>query len=140
MQSDTEAREAHDREESSAWSAARSRTQRWVPVLAVASVAITAVVTAVMVTQGDTANFDADGLARATKAQGAAPVCRDCGFVESVVALEDLPTTSAGGFRLRIRMDDGSVRTVEQPAALVMGARVMVDGGSARPIGRAVPG
>ena len=47
--------------------------------------------------------------ARGTTAQSAA--CASCGVVESVHTVE------AGGFRVRIRMDDGSRRTFSQPVA-----------------------
>ena len=63
----------------------------------------------------------------ATKAMGAAPGCDNCGVVEAVVAAR-----AGEGFQMRIRMDDGSLRTVEQRGALAAGTRVVVEGGSVR--------
>ena len=54
------------------------------------------------------------------------------GVVESVVAL-DRARDAPVGYRMRIRMDDGSVRTVEQLGALAAGSRVVVAGDSVRP-------
>lgn len=66
-----------------------------------------------------------DGAARI--AMGAAGACERCGVVESV------QTAEAGqSFQMRIRMDDGSVRTLEQRGALAAGTRVVVNGGSVR--------
>jgi hypothetical protein len=66
-----------------------------------------------------------------TKALGAGPACRNCGVVESVA----LPSRQ-GAFQMRIRMDDGTLRTVEQRDAVAAGSRVLVEGGSVR----AMPG
>lgn len=54
--------------------------------------------------------------------------CTECGVVEAVVP----PGPETTAWRLRIRMDDGTTRTVEQRGALAAGARVMVAGGSIR--------
>lgn len=62
-----------------------------------------------------------------TRAMGAAPACERCGVVESVQA-----ASPGHSFQMRIRMDDGSVRTLEQRGALAAGTRVVVDGGSVR--------
>jgi hypothetical protein len=64
---------------------------------------------------------------RAAHAMGAAPACERCGVVESVAA-----ATPGQSFQMRIRMDDGSMRTLEQRGALAAGTRVVVDGGSVR--------
>lgn len=58
---------------------------------------------------------------------GNAPVCEKCGVVEAVLAAKP-----GDRFQMRIRMDDGSLRTVEQRGALAAGTRVVVDGGSVR--------
>ncbi|MDP3762297.1 MAG: hypothetical protein Q8R01_17470 [Ramlibacter sp.] len=63
----------------------------------------------------------------ATRAMGAAPACNECGVVETVVAARP-----GEGFQMRIRMDDGSLRTVEQRGALAAGTRVVVNGASVR--------
>jgi len=62
-----------------------------------------------------------------TRAMGAAPACNECGVVEAVVA-----AGPGEGFQMRIRMDDGSLRTVQQRGALAAGTRVVVDGGAVR--------
>jgi hypothetical protein len=38
------------------------------------------------------------------------------------------------GFQMHIRMDDGSVRTVQHRGALAAGSRVAVEGGKLRPV------
>jgi len=62
-----------------------------------------------------------------TSAMGSASSCEKCGVVESVLAAKPGDT-----FQMRIRMDDGSLRTVEQRGALAAGTRVVVEGGSVR--------
>jgi hypothetical protein len=62
-----------------------------------------------------------------TSAMGSAPVCEKCGVVETVLAAKPGDT-----FQMRIRMDDGSLRTVEQRGALAAGTRVVVEGSSVR--------
>jgi hypothetical protein len=64
----------------------------------------------------------------ATNAMGAAPVCRDCGVVQIVVAVYEHGEPRPNGFQMHIRMDDGRIRTVQQRGALAAGSRVMVDG------------
>ena len=126
-----------------------SRRDRWdeasarIPAIAVVVVAVTAVVTAVMVTQTDRQRVEAQarvigGSDAAARAQGASPACSDCGVVEWVVALERPAEERTPAYQMLIRMDDGSLRTVEQHGALAAGSRVVVAGGAARPIG--VPG
>lgn len=61
-------------------------------------------------------------------AMGSAPACEQCGVVETVLAAEK----PGEGFQMRIRMDDGSVRMVEQRGALAAGTRVVVQGGAVR--------
>jgi ferric-dicitrate binding protein FerR (iron transport regulator) len=120
-----------------------TRGQILVPALAVLAVVVAALAAAVMSKRGDmpgeqmaAAPAARQEVVRApplkpqartgTSAMGAAPACRTCGVVESVVA-------SAGkGFQMRIRMDDGSLRTVEQRGALAAGTRVVVDGASVK--------
>jgi hypothetical protein len=60
-------------------------------------------------------------------ALGAGPACLNCGVVESVA-----PGSRQGAFQLRIRMDDGSLRTIEQRGAVAAGSRVLLEGGSLR--------
>jgi hypothetical protein len=62
-----------------------------------------------------------------TNALGAAAACRNCGVVESVAMLD-----RQEGYRMRIRMDDGTVRTIAQRGALPAGSRVLLDGNSVR--------
>lgn len=63
----------------------------------------------------------------ASNALGAGPSCPNCGVVESVVVVNQ-----PSRYQLRIRMDDGTVRTVEQRSALAAGSRVLLEGGSVR--------
>ena len=73
--------------------------------------------------------------------QRAGPACRDCGVIESVVALVPRAQDDAMAYQMRIRMDDGSVRTVKQRGALATGSRVTVANGSVRSVpGRSDPG
>lgn len=73
--------------------------------------------------------------------QRAGPACRDCGVIESVVALPPRAQDDAMAYQMRIRMDDGSVRTVKQRGALATGSRVTVADGSVRSVsGRPQPG
>ena len=72
---------------------------------------------------------------------GTDAACSACGVIESVVALEPRAQDEPVAYQMRIRMDDGSLRTVEQRDALATGSRVMVAGGSVRPVpGRPGPG
>ena len=66
------------------------------------------------------------GAAIASKVLGAGPPCANCGVVESV------GVDQHGGFQMRIRMDDGSLRTVEQRGAVAAGSRVVLEAGSVR--------
>lgn len=68
----------------------------------------------------------------ATSTMGAAPACRNCGVVETVVAVHGYADPKASGYQMHIRMDDGSVRTVEQRGALAAGSRVVVDRATVR--------
>jgi hypothetical protein len=68
----------------------------------------------------------------AGSALGAGTACRNCGVVEMVVAIHGHAKPKASGYQMHIRMDDGSVRTVEQRGALAAGSRVMVEGASVR--------
>lgn len=61
-----------------------------------------------------------------TRTMGAGSACQSCGVVESVAAAPDK------GFQMRIRMDDGSLRTMEQRGALPAGSRVIVEGAGLR--------
>jgi hypothetical protein len=54
--------------------------------------------------------------------------CPTCGVVEAVSVQQDHAT-----FQLRVRMSDGSLRTLEQNTPVVAGSRVVVEGGVARP-------
>ena len=65
--------------------------------------------------------------ADAAGALGAGPACDSCGVVESVAMVNQ-----SGTFQMRIRMDDGTLRTVEQRGAVAAGSRVLVEGGSVR--------
>lgn len=68
----------------------------------------------------------------ASKATGSNSACAKCGVVETVVAVHGYAQPQASGYQMHIRMDDGSVRTVEQRGALAAGSRVIVERGSVR--------
>lgn len=72
----------------------------------------------------------APGAAR--DAMGAAAGCGNCGVVQQVVAVHGYAQPTAGGYLMHIRMDDGSVRAVQQRGALAAGSRVIVERGSVR--------
>ena len=142
------------------WLGALRRAERWVPTLAVALVAVTAVATALMSSRfdesvatqevetpadpahvvqapplkGSTAAGAAvpDAVRAATATMGGTRACRNCGVVEMVVAVHGHAQPRASGYQMHIRMDDGSVRTVEQRGALAAGSRVVVDRNAVR--------
>lgn len=131
-------------------SRASQRREGVVSGLAVAAVAIAALLAAVMHTRPE-GRSDGPRLALAAAAVVQAPplagrsevvaACAECGVVEAVVPLVRSTTESVTGWQLRIRMDDGSLRTVEQHGALAAGSRVTVAGGSIRVLpNRAGPG
>ncbi|MDB5871726.1 MAG: hypothetical protein JWQ07_1168 [Ramlibacter sp.] len=118
--------------------------QALAPTLAVMAVAIAALAAAMMTrhTQAPPDHRAAAQSAQQAVAQepspvvtapplntmGAGPACQTCGTVESVVAA-DAPNKN---YRMRIRMDGGSFRTVEQRGALAAGSRVVLDGATVR--------
>ena len=125
-----------------------------VPAMTVAAIAIIALTAAVMVKRGDTAQTrevaqqqkpatpvaDANVVqapplkAPDTKAMGGAPACKECGVVQVVVAVFDRGGTEPRAYQMHVRMDDGTVRMVEQRGALAAGSRVVVDGDSLKPM------
>lgn len=116
--------------------------ERVVTVLAVGGVALAAVLAAATHAPRDV-RADAPRAARggtgvvqalplASQADHVAPACAECGVVEAVVPLGPPVAAPGTAWQMRIRMDDGSVRTVEQRGALAAGSRVLVAGGSAR--------
>ena len=60
--------------------------------------------------------------------------CADCGVVESVAV-----TNGHQAYELRVRMSDGSTRTLQQVEPVAAGAQVRVQGGVARPVPDARP-
>jgi hypothetical protein len=104
--------------------------ERLVPAFAVVTVVVTALLATLMVTrfeQEADSGRAAVSLVPRANGMGASPACGNCGVVESVAA-----SNQHGGYRLRIRMDDGTVRTVEQRGSLPAGSRVLLEGGSVR--------
>ncbi len=107
------------------------------PTIAVLAVAVAALAAAVMSMRPEAEASAGRPLAAASATEvvrapplnrmGAAPACRACGVVESVAAVK-----GAKGFQMRIRMDDGSLRTVEQRGAMAAGTRVVVEGGAVK--------
>jgi hypothetical protein len=65
-------------------------------------------------------------------AMGAAPACGNCGVVQLVVAVYEYGQPQPDGYQMHIRMDDGTVRTVQQRGALAAGSRVLLDGETVR--------
>ncbi|MEO5669416.1 MAG: hypothetical protein ABIR26_01890 [Ramlibacter sp.] len=127
--------------------------RKWIPALAVAAVALTAVLAAVMVDpagahdEGALAEAPATMLKTggqdvvkapplATRTMGADAACANCGVVESVVAVEGVAfgQRQTVGYLMQIRMDDGSRRLVEHRGAMAAGSRVLVEGGSLRSV------
>lgn len=131
-----------------------TRRETLVPALAVAAVAVGAVAAAVMVQRTETQvqqQVAADASRRpepaqsrevvrapplkaATQAMGGPAACRSCGVVQTVVAVYEEGGKKPRAYQMHIRMDDGTVRTVEQRGALAAGSRVVVDGQSVRPM------
>jgi hypothetical protein len=129
-----------------------SRGETLVPALAVVAVAVVAVAAAVMARRDEAAPqpqfaqqatrpvaaaevVHAPPLAEPdTRAMGSARGCRDCGVVQMVVAVYDHGRKQPRAFQMHVRMDDGSLRTVEQRGALAAGSRVVVDGSTVRPM------
>ena len=125
----------------------------FVPTVAVSAVAAMAIVAAVMVKRTEIPEqltADARALpsstvktdvvtappltAPDTRSMGAAAACTTCGVVQTVVAVYDQGKSAPRAYQMHIRMDDGSVRTVEHRGALAAGSRVKVDGGDVRPV------
>ena len=65
-----------------------------------------------------------------------AGVCRSCGTVERVQAVQAGAASLRAGFQVRVRMDDGSVRSFTTPTAPTPGAEVRVEGESYRVLPR----
>jgi hypothetical protein len=65
---------------------------------------------------------------------GGGAACKTCGVVQTVVAVYDEGGKKPRGFQMHIRMDDGSLRTVEQRGALAAGSRVLVEGDALKPM------
>ena len=124
-----------------------------VPVLAVAAVAVVAVAAAVMVKRADddapreaalepgrpaatqqAEVVTAPPLRSSAQAMGASPACKGCGVVEMVVAVQEPGRKRPRGYQMHIRMDDGTIRTIEQRGALAAGSRVVVEGSSVKPL------
>ena len=74
----------------------------------------------------------ADASASAGNVLAVSPACRNCGVVQTVVAVHGYAQPQPSGYQMHIRMDDGSVRTVEQRGALAAGSRVIVERDSVR--------
>jgi hypothetical protein len=148
----------------------RWRRETLVPALAVVAVSVTAVITAFMVTRNGSpatqqaadpsvsrqsvvtapplklappmaAEATASGPdPAASNAMGATAACRNCGVVQMVVAVHEYGQSKPSTYQMHIRMDDGSIRTVEQRGALAAGSRVAVEGKSLRPLPAPQPG
>jgi hypothetical protein len=132
-----------------------TRRETMVPVLAVSAVAVVAVATAVMVKRSEQMPADPQpAIAQAvdqpvsnvdvvkapplsapsTRSMGAAPACRECGVVQMVVAVFPEGGKQPRAYEMHIRMDDGTVRTIEQRGALAAGSRVVVKGDVVKPM------
>ena len=131
-----------------------TRGETLVPAAAVAAVAIAAVAAAVMgrhvnadppvqpqVAQQSTGPVAGANVVHApplaapvTRSMGSAQACARCGVVQMVVAVYGHGHQQPRAYQMHVRMDDGSVRTVEQRGALAAGSRVVVDGSTVRPL------
>ena len=152
MDSDIEARALGKAGAPLPWRERRRRVSTLVPTLAAVSVVVTALAATVMVTRPDWQNASRPAVISKneqevvkapplvvkappvnaaantrSKALGAGPACRNCGVVESVTL-----ANQHGPFQMRIRMDDGTLRTVEQRGAVAAGSRVLLEGDSVR--------
>jgi hypothetical protein len=136
--------------------AAPTRRETLIPALAVAAVALAAVAAAVMVQRTETQVqqkvaaesrqpqaqsqsqsrdvVHAPPLRSPTQAMGGGAACKTCGVVQTVVAVYDEGGKKPRGFQMHIRMDDGTLRTVEQRGALAAGSRVLVEGNALKPM------
>ncbi len=76
----------------------------------------------------------------ATSSLGGSAACSNCGVVETVVAVHEYAKPIPSGYQMHIRMDDGTVRTVEARGALAAGSRVVVEGQSIRALSAASQG
>ena len=65
--------------------------------------------------------------AASAKAMDTRAACRNCGVVQLVVAVHGYAQPQPSGYQMHIRMDDGTIRTVEQRGALAAGSRVIVE-------------
>lgn len=121
---------------------APQRREGLVSALAVAAVAIAAVLAAMLHSPRD-GRADAPRLALAAAGVVQAPAlasqrdpfataCAECGVVEAALPLKSPAAEPGMAWQMRIRMDDGTVRTVEQRGALAAGSRVVVAGGFVR--------
>lgn len=114
------------------WTAgATQRREVLVTVLAVVPVTVTAVLAAVMHVPPD-GRAGAPRPALAPQGDRLAAACAQCGVVEAVVPLGRAVAEAGPAWQMRIRMDDGSMRTVEQRGAVAAGSRVMLAGNSVR--------
>ena len=117
------------------------RREVWLPVSCVALVAVAALAAVLAPTRMrhepevapsriSVGVVTAPPLRPAAQAMGAAAACTACGVVENVVAVHGRAhgKVEVVGFVMSIRMDDGSVRTVEHRGALPAGSRVVVNG------------
>jgi hypothetical protein len=160
MDSDIETQAPGNDRAPSPWREFLRRSSTLVPTLAVVSVVVTALAATVAVTREDWQNANrpavisksesdvvtAPPLVKAptvdaspgpqrhaeaanthSKALGAGPACRNCGVVESVAL-----ASQQGAYQMRIRMDDGTLRTVEQRRAVATGSRVLLERGAVR--------
>jgi hypothetical protein len=129
-----------------------TRRETLIPALAVAAVALAAVAAAVMVQRTETQVqqkvaaesrqpqapsrdvVHAPPLRSPAQAMGGGAACKTCGVVQTVVAVYDEGGKTPRGFQMHIRMDDGSLLTIEQRGALAAGSRVLVEGKSLKPM------
>lgn len=117
-------------------SVAWRQVRKAVPALAVIAISVAGVLASVMQPRAlapiPAAPRATDGVVQRPAApRPGESACANCGVVLAVVPLDRAPQAGGARFRLRIRMDDGSLRTVQQPGALAAGSRVLVAGGSA---------
>jgi len=129
---------------------APGRARKLVPALAVAAVALTALLSAVMATRPESrpaavsAEAPIEGReaasAKVVKApplvatMGAPAACVNCGVVEAVVAVQGHARgeRQTVGYLMHIRMDDGTRQVVEHRGAMAAGSRVQVERGVVR--------
>lgn len=149
----TEPQEQGDRR-AAGWDRLR-RDESWIPTASVVAVAIVAVVATVIVPRSEVHQGNVQAVQPPAQhivvrapplvvkappvdgrpplhSMGAGAACSNCGVIQTVTAKKGGSAGQAVGYLMDIRMDDGTVLTVEHRGALPAGSRVVVEGETVR--------